>query len=420
MAMGKRILLTTTGSLGDLHPFMAFGLELRARGHEVTLATSNFYRPKIEQAGLKFAPMGPHFELGDVEMMRRVMDEKRGPEFLIRRLMYPSIPASYHEVMQALSHADLIVTHPITFGAQIAAEKTGAPWVSTVTTPMLFYSRFDPPAIPQYPFLSKLQALGPGVNGLLLRFGRLTTWPWFAPVRQFRKSVGLPPGRDPCFEGQHSPHRVLALFSRVLAEPQPDWPAQTRLTGFAFYDQAEHGRGLAPELERFLDAGPPPVVFTLGSSAVFQPGDFYRESLAAIRGLGCRAVLLAGNNELHEPLPPGVAAFPYAPFPKYFRAPQRWFTREVREPVGRPWPQEDRCSSCPSPSTSRTTPHACGAGAWRDRYREANSLPGVRLRSWGDCCPMRAMLAARRSWVRKCGPKMARARRQRPLPVFFN
>ncbi len=318
MAMGKRILLTTTGSLGDLHPFMAFGLELRARGHEVTLATSNFYRPKIEQAGLKFAPMGPHFELGDVEMMRRVMDEKRGPEFLIRRLMYPSIPASYHEVMQALSHADLIVTHPITFGAQIAAEKTGAPWVSTVTTPMLFYSRFDPPAIPQYPFLSKLQALGPGVNGLLLRFGRLTTWPWFAPVRQFRKSVGLPPGRDPCFEGQHSPHRVLALFSRVLAEPQPDWPAQTRLTGFAFYDQAEHGRGLAPELERFLDAGPPPVVFTLGSSAVFQPGDFYRESLAAIRGLGCRAVLLAGNNELHEPLPPGVAAFPYAPFSKIF------------------------------------------------------------------------------------------------------
>ncbi len=316
--MSKRILLTTTGSLGDLHPFMAIGLELRARGHEVTLATSNFYRSKIEQTGLKFAPMGPHLEHGDLDLMRRVMDEKRGPEYLIRKIMYPSIPGAYQEVMQALTHADLIVTHPITYGAQIAAEKTGVPWVSTVTTPMLFYSRFDPPVIPQYPFLTRLQALGPAVNGLLLKFGCFTTWPWFAPVREFRKSVGMSPGRDPCFEGQHSPKCVLALFSRVLAEPQPDWPAPTRLTGFAFYDQAEHGQGLDPELERFLDAGPPPVVFTLGSSAVFQPGGFYRESLAAIGKLGCRAVLLVGNNVLRKPLPNNVAVFPYAPFSKIF------------------------------------------------------------------------------------------------------
>lgn len=55
--MPKRILLTTTGSLGDLHPFIAIGLGLRARGHAVTLATSNFYKSKVEQTGLTFAPM---------------------------------------------------------------------------------------------------------------------------------------------------------------------------------------------------------------------------------------------------------------------------------------------------------------------------------------------------------------------------
>ncbi len=316
--MGNRILLATTGSLGDLHPFMAIGLELQARGHEVTLATSNFYRPKIELAGLKFAPMGPHLEHGDQDLMGRVMDQKKGPECLVREIMYPSIPGAYLEVMDALARADLILTHPITYGAQIAAEKTGVPWVSAVTTPMLFYSRFDPPIIPQYPFLTRLQALGPAVNGLLMKIGRRITWAWFEPVRDFRKSVGMSPGRDPCFEGQHSPRCVLALFSRALAEPQPDWPPQARLTGFAFYDQAEHAQRLTPELERFLDAGPPPVVFTLGSSAVFQPGDFYQESLAAIRKLGCRAVLLAGNNVMHETLPPGVAVFPYAPYSKIF------------------------------------------------------------------------------------------------------
>ncbi len=319
MAMGKRILLTTTGSLGDLHPFMAIGLELQARGHEATLATSNFYRPKIEQAGLKFAPMGPHLEHGNLELMRRVMDQKRGPEFLIRELMYPSIPGAFREVMAALTDSDLIVTHPITYGAQIAAEKTGVPWVSVVTTPMLFYSRYDLPVIPHHLFLSKFRRLGLGVSGLLLKLGRRVTRPWFAPVSEFRKSVGMSPGRDPCFEGQHSPQCVLAIFSRALAEPQPDWPAQTRITGFAFYDQAEHGQALAPELERFLDAGPPPVVFTLGSSAVFQAGNFYSESLEAIRQAGCRAVLLAGSNEMRAPLPPGVTVFPYAPFSRIFQ-----------------------------------------------------------------------------------------------------
>jgi UDP:flavonoid glycosyltransferase YjiC (YdhE family) len=139
-----------------------------------------------------------------------------------------------------------------------------------------------------------------------------------APISHFRASLGLPPGRDPVFEGQHSPQRVLALFSRVMAEPQPDWPPRTLITGFTFYDQFDHGQGLDPDLQRFLDAGPAPIVFTLGSAAVMQAGTFYKESLAAVRHLGCRAVLLVGDNSIAEPLPPGTTVFPYAPFSKIF------------------------------------------------------------------------------------------------------
>ncbi len=316
--MAKRILLTTTGSLGDLHPFIAIGLELRSRGHAVTLATSNFYRSKVEQTGLRFAPMGPHLGLEISEVMDRVMDLKNGPEYLIRHILYPSVPAAYAEVMEAVREADLIVTHPITFAAQIAAEKTGMPWVSTVTAPLSFFSRFDPSVIAPYPWVIKLRALGPAFFGIVKKLGRVMTKSWLAPITRFRASVGLPPGQDPIFEGQHSPQRVLALFSPLMGAPQPDWPAHTLVTGFPFYDQAEHGQGIDPDLERFLDAGPPPVVFTLGSSAVQPAGNFYHESLAAVRRLGCRAVLLVGSNSLQEPLPPGTVAFPYAPFSKIF------------------------------------------------------------------------------------------------------
>jgi rhamnosyltransferase subunit B len=314
--LGSRILLTTTGSLGDLHPFLAIGLGLQARGHTVTIATSSLYRTKVERTGFRFAPMGPHFESFSPELMREVMHARKGPERLIRRILYGCTPAAYAEVMDALRGADAIVTHPITFASQIAAEKSGLPWISTVTAPIAFFSKYDPPVMAPMPFLAKLRRFGPGVNGFLQRLVRAKTGSWKKPIAGFRATLGLPPGRDPIFEGQHSPQRVLAMFSRLMAEPQPDWPPETRVIGFPFYDQAEHGQQLYPELDRFLDAGPPPVVFTLGSAAVLAAGNFYRDSVAAVRRLGCRAVFLAGANSVDGPLPPGTAVFAYAPYSK--------------------------------------------------------------------------------------------------------
>ena len=70
------------------------------------------------------------------------------------------------------------------------------------------------------------------------------------------------------------------------------------------------------ELSRFLDDGPPPIVFTLGSSAVWVARDFYHESIAAAKLLGRRAVLLIGDdrNRSTEALPAAVIAVNYAPY----------------------------------------------------------------------------------------------------------
>jgi UDP:flavonoid glycosyltransferase YjiC (YdhE family) len=113
---------------------------------------------------------------------------------------------------------------------------------------------------------------------------------------------------------------LLALFSRCLAEPQPDWPPQTVVTGFPFFDRHHEQPDLAPELERFLSDGPPPVVFTLGSSAVGAAGDFYRNSLKAVQKLGVRAVFLTGPHPqgIPDPLPAGVVVVSYAPHSEIF------------------------------------------------------------------------------------------------------
>lgn len=53
----KRIVIATIGSLGDLHPCLALALELMRRGHHVTIATTPYYRSKVEALGITFRPM---------------------------------------------------------------------------------------------------------------------------------------------------------------------------------------------------------------------------------------------------------------------------------------------------------------------------------------------------------------------------
>ena len=237
---------------------------------------------------------------------------------LIRECLLPHLRHSYTDLTAAAHGADLLVTHPITFAGPLVAEQYRIPWVSTVLAPMSLFSVYDLPVFPAMPRLARLYRLRPGVSRLLLRLGKWMTHLWSEPVRQLRAEIELPARGDPLYEGQFSPGLTLALFSGVLATPQPDWPPHTQVTGFVFRDEPD---GLPPELARFLDAGPAPLVFTLGSSVVNTAGSFYQESLEAVRRLGCRAVLLVGTdpqNRLPEPLPESILAVPYAPHGSLF------------------------------------------------------------------------------------------------------
>jgi rhamnosyltransferase subunit B len=322
MSTSKRIILTTHGTLGDLHPYLAIALELQARGHKPVLATSEYHRRCIEATGIEFHAIRPDISFDDKELHQRLTEPKRGLERVIREFMLPILRTTYDDlltVVQKDGGADLIISQILIFAAPLIAEKTGVRWVSTELQPGAFMSAYDPPVLAPFPALAKLRGLGPTFHRVLFRFAKLTARSWGEPVRQLRREVGLSSGKDPLFEGRNSPNLVLALFSRVIGSPQPDWTANTLVTGFPFYD--ESGSSLTPELAQFLDEGEPPIIFTLGSSAVWDAGHFYIESIAAAQRLGKRAVLLIGNdphNQLPQPLPKNVIAINYAPYAQIF------------------------------------------------------------------------------------------------------
>ena len=313
------IVLSTFGSLGDLHPKIALGLELKKRGHRVRFASMDYYREKLESLGFDFYAMAPHMDPSDVAEIPEMVDAKTGTEKILKGIIIPSIPEMFNDLIVAVEGADLFVTGEIVYAAKSVVEKTGIRWISTTLAPISLFSAYDPPVPPPAPWLESLRDLPvifhQGVHALM----RWITRDWLEPYRRFRQDLGLDPDHDPIFDGKYSDLLHLVMFSGVLAKPQPDWPKTSLQTGFCFYD-GQGDTGTMPDgLAEFLDSGEPPIVFTLGSAAVMDAGDFFVESAKAAKILGRRAVLLYGrDNQPPKGLDESIVGFEYAPFSLVF------------------------------------------------------------------------------------------------------
>lgn len=316
VAQPRRIVLATFGSPGDLHPFLAIGAELRARGHHVTVATSEVYRQAVAGAGLGFAAARPDRrpDQREPDFFDRLVAERGAPGDLFRAMFLPSLRESAVDLLAILKGADAVVAHTLASAARLAAEARGVPWISAVMQPMGYLSAHEPPVVGPGMIAATLRRLGPGPTRRLFALARTATNSWAAEWRELRAELGLPATTDhPLWEGQHSPRRSLGLFPHCLGAPQADWPAAARVTGFPFFRAPN--RAIDPALDAFIAAGDPPLVFTLGTTAVNDPGAFYVESLAAARRLERRSVLIVGRGQ-----PPDVPAtggdhiaVPYAP-----------------------------------------------------------------------------------------------------------
>jgi UDP:flavonoid glycosyltransferase YjiC (YdhE family) len=132
------------------------------------------------------------------------------------------------------------------------------------------------------------------------------------PVNELRRQLGLAPIRHITSRWWHARDRVIGLFPSWFASPQSDWPSQAVVTGFPLYD--ERGVTATPvEVERFLLAGSPPIVFLAGS-ANRQGHAFFEAAVRACRRLKRRGVLLSRFPEqLPSTMDHDVQHFDYVP-----------------------------------------------------------------------------------------------------------
>jgi UDP:flavonoid glycosyltransferase YjiC (YdhE family) len=306
------VLLPTLGSAGDVHPFIALGIALRARGHRATILTNPYFQPLIEMQGLEFLPVGTLEDVGSALADPDLWHPRRGFEVVARRVIVPSIAEIYRLIERHAGADSVVAASSISLGARVAQDKLGLPTATVHLQPVVLRSLIDQGMYGNV----RLSASHP--TWLKRAFFRLVDWLAIdrilkRPLNEFRASLGLPPVERVLHRWIHSPECVIAFFPEWFAPPQADWPPHTHLVGFPLWD----ARGcvpVPPEVQSFLEAGEPPVIITPGSAASTMQ-NFFLEAVAAVRRIGVRAMLVTNfPDQLPSDLPPGVEAFGYLPF----------------------------------------------------------------------------------------------------------
>ncbi len=302
------VVLVAAGTQGDVAPVAALGRALKARGHAVTLVADAMHARHAHE--LDFHPAAPPEHALAAAADPRLWHYARGYRVVLGGFVLPAIAPTYAYVAErwAKRQRALVVAGTTwALGPRIAHENLGVPYATLHLCPVNLRSNRAPPLF-----------RGLRMTGAWPSFVKDLVWwlldrayldgPVLPTLNAFRERLGLPTVRRVMHRWLHSPQAVLGLFPETFAPPQPDWPEHTQLTGFVF--PTEHAP-LSPELAAFLDAGPPPVVFSLGSALT--PARTLAPLAAEVcRQLGVRGVLL-GHEAPSADLPDSVRYFGYVP-----------------------------------------------------------------------------------------------------------
>jgi sterol 3beta-glucosyltransferase len=312
-----RIRVLTSGSQGDVRPYVALGAGLQAAGHDVRIIAHPGFEGLVRGRGLDYAPVAgdprerakeedPH--LGGLHdrgrhpwRWWRAFNEVEAP-LMVRRL---------GECWEACGDADVVVTSmlPYLFGYAVA-KKLGVPLVRA------FYFPVSPTRTTPVDVVPPWLSLGERLNLMTYHVQRQLVWEVARPfvAKACRDVLGITtlPRREPFGDLDRRQQLLLYGYSSAVAPAPHDWGPWQEVTGYWFLDRSAEWTPPAA-LAAFLDDGPPPVCVGFGSMT-FDRTELVRIVSRAVALSGHRAVLLTGWGGLRPPeLPRNMMAVEWAP-----------------------------------------------------------------------------------------------------------
>lgn len=306
-----RILVHTLGSSGDFNPFMALALELKARGHDIHCALSPSFAEKARVLGFEATVAGEDPDWDSDLLKRMLAAHTTDPiRIIFEEVLIPAIGPATRSLEPLARECDLFLSHTIQLAAPAVAEMAGVPWVSASAATLIYETgAYPPPGVAWKGCPAWLTRLGWQIGYRLL--GGMDE----QAAAEYR-AVGVAPRPNVISGGAYSRLLTLGLWSPAFFPRPDDWPCWFQVGGYARWD------GPTPQ-----PAAPPvtvgkgrTILFTLGSSVVNYPGEFWQTALAAITPTDWNAVLLGAPADfpIPEALRSRVQAVRYAPYADVF------------------------------------------------------------------------------------------------------
>ncbi|MEV7556023.1 glycosyltransferase [Amycolatopsis sp. NPDC089917] len=277
-----RVLLTTWGSRGDVEPLVGLARGLRELGAEAVVAAppDEEFVTLLERAGVPLAPLGP--------TVHSVVAGPKPPTGEDALKLAPALVAARFETLAAAAEDcdAILATGLLPAGARDVAEKRGIPYV---------YACFHIFGLPSRHFAPGSRPGTPSPEGetdnrvLWQQDAQRVNALYGGALNEHRAAIGLPPVdnvRDHVFTG--SPWLAA---DAVLCPSEGMTDLGIVQTG-AWLQPDD--RPLPDDLEKFLEAGEPPVYVGFGSMAAYAPKDIARVSIESLRALGRRILLARG------------------------------------------------------------------------------------------------------------------------------
>jgi sterol 3beta-glucosyltransferase len=301
-----RVALVTLGSLGDVYPFVALGLGLKAAGHDVLVVTHTLFEQIVRERGLHFAPVDidPRTLLENEEG-RSWLDTggnallffrqfSRIAELLIRQALADCWRACQGSEAIVFSTIGFCIIYPI-------AEKLGVPSFMAAPYPVTPSRAFASPYFPVEP------GWLPFGRGYYNRQTHLLAihafWQLVRPAvnRVLREVLDMPPFSQGWLLSQVQQGRIIVLYaySPSIVPPPPDWGDWNHVTGYWFLDH-ERDWEIPTDLMDFLASGPAPVYIGFGSMNSRNPQEMTEIVLKALARSRQRGILLTGWGGLNR------------------------------------------------------------------------------------------------------------------------
>jgi rhamnosyltransferase subunit B len=309
MEIFMRVFLVTYGSHGDVYPIISIGKVLQEQGHEVLIFVQPYLCHDVEQAGIPAHPM-----VKEIDFEKGIMHPDNQHQWKAgansRKLALKVIPLIARDLrfMVDSERPDIIVSLAWCVGVQWICDEFSVPCVSVALTPIAWPSF--------HVTISMGQPLARGIiewmrykltDGLVLLASRVYKF----QINRMCKAAGFPSLKEDntAINGDV----CLGLWSHAYRPATPNDPANSQICGFPFYD-GQSSVEVNSKLWDFISAGDPPIVFTLGTTAVHVSGNFYAIAAQACEQLGRRGILLIGHSgKTPNNLPENVLTHTYAP-----------------------------------------------------------------------------------------------------------